>query len=144
MNEIGFERFRIELIEDYPCNDKYQLRQREGHFIREMGTLNKRIECKTPQEYYIENIDRKKKYDKQYYIDNAEKKTEFSKQYNMENAEKIKEYSTFYRIENADKIKEHNNKKVFCECGCEVNHSNLKRHQQSTKHLNLLQQKLTL
>ena len=32
VNEIGFERFRIELIEDYPCQDKYQLRQREGHF----------------------------------------------------------------------------------------------------------------
>ena len=41
MNEIGFERFRIELIEEYPCQDKYQLRQREGHFIREIGTLNK-------------------------------------------------------------------------------------------------------
>ena len=33
MNEIGFERFRIELIEDYPCQDAYQLRQREGHFM---------------------------------------------------------------------------------------------------------------
>jgi group I intron endonuclease len=31
MNEIGFERFRIELIEDFPCTDKYELRQREGH-----------------------------------------------------------------------------------------------------------------
>ena len=40
MAEIGFERFRIELIENYPCKDKYELRQREGHYIREMGTLN--------------------------------------------------------------------------------------------------------
>ena len=31
MNEIGFERFRIELIENYPSQDKYQLIQREGH-----------------------------------------------------------------------------------------------------------------
>ena len=43
MNEIGFERFRIQLIEDYHCEDKYQLRQREGHFIREQGTLNKLV-----------------------------------------------------------------------------------------------------
>ena len=40
MNEIGFDRFRIQLIQDYPCEDKYHLRQREGHYTREIGTLN--------------------------------------------------------------------------------------------------------
>jgi hypothetical protein len=30
MNELGFERFRIQLIEIYPCEDIYQHRQREG------------------------------------------------------------------------------------------------------------------
>ncbi len=34
MNEIGFDRFRIELIEEYTCQDKYQLTQKEGHYIR--------------------------------------------------------------------------------------------------------------
>ena len=29
VNEIGFERFRIQLIRNYPCKDKYQLRQNE-------------------------------------------------------------------------------------------------------------------
>ena len=28
INEIGFERFRIQLIEDYPCEDLYQIRQK--------------------------------------------------------------------------------------------------------------------
>ena len=51
MNEIGYERFRIELIENYPCQDKYQLIQREGHYIRELGTLNKRIEGRSQEEY---------------------------------------------------------------------------------------------
>jgi group I intron endonuclease len=59
MNEIGFERFRIELIEEYPCQDKYQLRQREGHFIRELGTLNMRIECRTDEEYREYNKEHK-------------------------------------------------------------------------------------
>ena len=40
INEIGFTRFRIELVEDFPCNDKYQLRQHEGYYIRKIGTLN--------------------------------------------------------------------------------------------------------
>ncbi len=29
MNNIGFERFRIELICDCPCEDKYQLIQKK-------------------------------------------------------------------------------------------------------------------
>ena len=57
MNQIGFERFRIELIEEYVCQDKYQLRQREGHFIREIGTLNKNIAGRTKQEYQKENYE---------------------------------------------------------------------------------------
>ncbi len=34
MNEIGFERFRIQLMIDYPCEDIYQLTQKEGEYIR--------------------------------------------------------------------------------------------------------------
>ena len=30
MNEKGHTRFRIQLICDYPCEDKYTLRQKEG------------------------------------------------------------------------------------------------------------------
>ena len=40
MNEIGFERFRIQLICDFPCEDKYELKQKEGEYIRTIGTLN--------------------------------------------------------------------------------------------------------
>ncbi len=49
MNEIGFDRFRIQLIEDYPCSDKYELRQREGYWIRQMGTLNMKVAGRTQQ-----------------------------------------------------------------------------------------------
>ena len=44
INEIVFDRLRIEINEDYPCEDLYQLRLTEGHWVREIGTLNKRIE----------------------------------------------------------------------------------------------------
>jgi group I intron endonuclease len=50
INEIGFDRFRIELIENFPCEDKYQLRQREGYYIREIGTLNMLVAGRTSQE----------------------------------------------------------------------------------------------
>ena len=47
MIELGIEHFYIELIENCPCNDVYELRAREGHFIREIGTLNKNIAGRT-------------------------------------------------------------------------------------------------
>ena len=73
INEVGFERFRIQLIEDFPCNDKYELRQREGHFIRQLGTLNKKIEGRTVKEYYKDNKEKIKETKKEYYDKNKEK-----------------------------------------------------------------------
>ena len=68
MNEYGFDKFFIELIEDYPCNSKIELGAREGHWIKERGALNKVIQGRTPQEYnadtdvkhnwYVNNLDK--------------------------------------------------------------------------------------
>ena len=66
MNDIGFNRFRIELICEYPCEDKYQLRQKEGEYIRTLGTLNCCIAGRSQKDYtedYKEKID---KYHKEY------------------------------------------------------------------------------
>ncbi len=65
INNIGFERFRIQLIENYPCEDKYQLRQREGYWIKQLGTLNKLISGRTIKEWEEDNKNKiKAKYDK--------------------------------------------------------------------------------
>ena len=69
MNEIGFERFRIQLLEDYHCEDKYELRQREGHYIREQGTLNKLVAGRE-----------KKEYNKEYYEANKEEIKEYKRE----------------------------------------------------------------
>ena len=47
MNEYGFDKFFIELIEEYPCNTKIELLAREGHWIKEIGTLSKTIQGRT-------------------------------------------------------------------------------------------------
>ena len=98
MREIGTERFAIYLIEDYSCNNKYELGQREGYWIRQIGTLNKRIEGRTSKEYYQDNMENRKEHQKQYYIENAEKVKEYQKQYKTENTEKVKEYQKQYGI----------------------------------------------
>ena len=91
VNKLGFDRFCITLIEDYPCNNRTELRAREGVFIREQGTLNTQIEGRTY---------------KQWKEDNKERIVEKAKEYREKTKEQRKEYYKAYRIENKDKIAE--------------------------------------
>ncbi len=50
-----WDEWEMVLIENYPCNSKKELLQREGELIRELGTLNIHIEGRTKKEYYQEN-----------------------------------------------------------------------------------------
>ena len=119
INEIGFERFRIQLIEDFLCADKYELRQREGYYIRQYGTLNKLIAGRTKEQYREDNKEKIKEKDKQYYKDNKEK----IKNYYQDNKEKIK-------INTAIKIN--------CVCGSSFCKGNLSKHEKSKKHINYI------
>jgi primosomal protein N'' len=115
MNEIGFERFRIDLIEDYSCTDKYQLRQREGHYLRQIGTLNKEIAGRNVQEWYLENKDQKKMYREQ-------------------NKEHIKDT----QHQNYEKRKLKLLETMKCECGCVITKNSLLRHLNTKKHSKLI------
>ena len=95
MRNIGIDNCYIELVENYPCNDIYELRAREGHFIRESGTLNRLIAGRTFKQYYQDNKERFKQYQeynkehikhrtKQYYEDNKEHLLNYTKQYKEE------------------------------------------------------------
>ena len=90
MNEIGHTRFRIQLIEDYPCEDTYQLRQREGHFIREMGTLNLVIAGRTRTEYNQENKEKISAKGKEYREKNREIINEKKKSLEKNTKKKLK------------------------------------------------------
>ena len=57
MKIIGADKFYIELIEEYPCDNVEQLRQGEGHYIREMGTLNKLVAGRTREQWETENFE---------------------------------------------------------------------------------------
>ena len=57
MNELGADKFYIELIMNYPCNSKDELVAKEREWIRNIDTLNKRIEGRTKKEYYEDNKD---------------------------------------------------------------------------------------
>jgi hypothetical protein len=136
INDIGFERFRIQLICNYPCEDKYQLKQKEGEYIRIMGTLNMEIAGRTAQEYIDDNRDIKKKYDKQRY--QTEHRQEWIKNY--QTIDKYKSYQTEYeksRIRPEDhKLKQ--SERIACVCGCMVRKDNISIHKKTKKHLDLM------
>ena len=131
MKEKGDETFYIELYENYNCNSKEELNRREGEVIREIGTLNKVIAGRTPHEYYKDNFEKKKEYEKQYMSvpENRAKRNEYQKQYKKDNYEKNREQLLKYRTEY-----------ITCDCGCEVQKRELTRHKKSQKHLKLMEQ----
>ena len=117
MNEVdNDETFYIELIEDYPCENLYQLRKREGELIREMNPqLNMQVECRTAKEYqttYKEYFN----YKKEHYKENKEYLNDCNRKNYEQNKEEIKEHRKIYRENNKEKIHEkqkewYNNKK---------------------------------
>ena len=72
MREQGANNFYIELIEEYPCENKEQLRAKEGEYIRSLSTLNRRIEGRTKKEYKQDYKEQIKVQGKEYYKTRSE------------------------------------------------------------------------
>jgi hypothetical protein len=149
MKELGFDKFSISLVENYPCTNKTELRRREGEFIKEQGTLNDRIAGRTDKEWYEDNKEtmleyhkeyRKnnkekiKEYMKEYYEDNKEQAAENRQKYYENNNEYVKKHVNEYRLKNKEKIKNKKSTKVECEvCKRTVSYDNLLRHKKTKK-----------
>jgi hypothetical protein len=105
-----FDDCYIELVEDYPCENKQQLLRREGELIRSMPCVNKLIAGRTQKEYQ-----------KEYNIKNQEYKKDMARQQ--------------YEKNKADILST-----VTCEiCNCKVTKQHLTRHNKTKKHLHNLQ-----
>ena len=65
----------IELIENYPCNDKGELNRREGQFIRKNVDIccNKCVAGRSEKEYRTDNKDKIKVEKAEYYQDNKDR-----------------------------------------------------------------------
>ena len=103
MSEHGRDKYFIELIEDYPCENIYQLQKREGQLIREMKpALNIKVPTRTSEEYKEEEKDRIQRYRQDYNQKNYQK----HKTYREMNKEQNQEYSKAYREINREHILE--------------------------------------
>ncbi len=111
-NELGVDNFYIELYENVQCENKEQLRKREGEVIREIGTLNMQIAGRTQKEY----------------IDI----------YRLENKEKIAHQTRLNYEKNKEKQLAKQHTIVICECGCQLRRGNIPEHKRSKKHKELM------
>lgn len=104
------EDYKIELIEDYPCNNKEQLHKKEGEYIKNNECVNMVVAGRGNKEYYQDNIDKIKEKkintSKIYYENNKEEIKQKSLKYHYDNIDKIKECKKKYRDDNRDEINE--------------------------------------
>jgi len=90
----------IELIEAYPCNNKDELRAREGYWIRKEVCVNKRIEDRTQKEYKKDNEEKIKEYTKDWNIQHKD----YHKDYYKNNKKQIRDKQAEWRQNNQEKI----------------------------------------
>ena len=111
-NEYGVDNCKIELIEEYPCDSRYELENREAYYIKSFPCVNICVPNRTGQEWYNDN--------KEKIID------------------RVKEY--YY--ENKKNVLERQNKKIQCECGIISSKGNMKRHKLSGRHTAFISKKI--
>jgi len=127
---LKYSDAEIILLECYECENKEQLKNREGEYIRQYNCVNKNIAGRTRKEWIEDN----KEYFKEYYQENKEKLNEKKKEYREKNRDKITQQRKEHYEINKDKI----NEKIQCECGATVSRHCLSRHKKTKKHEKLL------
>ncbi len=120
---VKYESCKIELVEDYPCDDKLQLKTRERYFIENNECHNKCTPTKTEKEWWKEHYEKNKEYIKA-----------VNRKYKRENKEKLKIKNKVYNDKNKELIKQKRMIKVKCECGNLITKWNFARHKKSIKH----------
>lgn len=94
----------IQLVENYPCNNRKELLNREGYYIQNNTCVNKRIAGRDKIQYRIDNKEHILNYAKEHYKNNKKKYQDYYKN----KPKKIDENYQFY-IKNKDEIKKYIN-----------------------------------
>lgn len=151
------EGYRIELIEHFPCQSKYELENRERYYIENMDCVNNNIPTRTFNEYYEDNREMFLQKASAYYKANKDKIKQQKKEYTKKNKDVIQQYKKEYYENNIEKIKQYrelnknkrkelwavwseNNKdklkqKHNCECGGRYTHQKKSQHFKTKKHI---------
>jgi hypothetical protein len=133
--------YRIELLEECPCDNREQLHKTEGKYIKELTCVNKLVAGRTKKEWRQDNKEAISQWRKQHCQDNQEAITQYHKQYYQNNKEAINQYHKQYYQDNKGKIKNRVGEKIRCDCGSLLSKGSLARHKRTQKHLKYLENK---
>ena len=125
-NELGFDKFSIDLLEEFPYDDKQLLRNREGEYIRQLGTLNTKIAGRTQKER-----------GRNYLEKNREHVNQLKRERRAKNNEASREKDKEYDCKHTERI----NEPIVCECGRTVSRQHIAHHKKSKVHLQIMNQK---
>ena len=120
-DKYGLENCKIELIENYPCESKEELRKREGYWIKNEKCVNKLVPGRTQKEWLDLNREKRKQYEKEYCLNHlADKKA--------------------YDIEYYKKTRLIRSEQLVCStCGIAYTRQHQKRHERSQRHIEALE-----
>lgn len=147
IKELGEDNFYISLIENYPCEDVRELREREGHYIREFNSwkpeygYNKKMETRTKHEYYQDTKEHVKDKVKEYYDKHKDQVDNYKKKHYEENKAHFKQYKHEWYLKNKATHNLKGKERIKCECGADICkgalrfHLTTKRHSDSLKSL---------
>ena len=107
---------KIELIENYPCENKNDLLKKEQEYLDFYENI-----CVNKQKAYT-----------------GLSKPEYNKQHYRLNKDKILEQNKEYYQNNKENIQLKRKKKITCECGSVVCRNVLARHKRTKKHINFI------
>ena len=123
---IKYDDAYIELLEDFPCDNKKELNRREGQLIRQNACVNKCVAGRTNEEWKQENKEKVVGYQRAHYDANKDVCMLRAKTHYQNNKESIAQYKA---------------EKVTCECGAVVARCNIGNHKKTEKHALLLEEK---
>ena len=133
-DEFGVENCKILLLQDYPCENKEQLRAKEGEYQQKMNCINKYLAGRTKQQYYQDYAEHFKKLNKIDYEKNKDKYLEQRKNYHQDNREFENQRSREYYHQNKEAFKLKKTKVEMCQCGSHYTYGHKARHLKSKKH----------
>ena len=142
----GWENWSMIKICDYPCKNRREAELEEDKYMTELkANMNMKRASRTQQQYREDNREKIQKYYKEHRDNNKEKIQQYrednrekKKEYRDNNKEKIQEYGKEYYETNKNTILENNREKITCKCGCVVTTQNIKLHEKTKKHTDLI------
>ena len=114
----------IELVENYPCDTKKELFEKERWYIENNECVNNNIPGRTKKEY------------RETYKERDKIK---HKEWSLKNKDKQKENNKKWCLANPDRVKERRTAKMECECGSIINKYSKSVHIKSLKHKKYLE-----